>query len=245
MSVQSDGKQRGYSARSSSDHLNQHIRAKGTPPEANIVSASFIKLTTSISEKWVCADQQRFDALNCSGLERGGEISVGCGPQDHRLKAAVRCHSYDVLYFDLNTVGIWINKQRDSLCLWCKIAQELQTFVQDRLDVCIVTPVTLPPGRFILATRPALTGSIPMRNRTGNVVVAALAARADIMPPLATINAGRRLTRLAASSCNCSAANPQPTETQSPRSCCQQIRPRPILRERPERKQRTARATRC
>ena len=40
------------------------------------------------------------------------------------------------------------------------------------------TPVTLPPGRLRLATRPSLTGSLPVAKTIGTVVVAALAASA-------------------------------------------------------------------
>jgi hypothetical protein len=42
----------------------------------------------------------------------------------------------------------------------------------------VVTPVTLPPGRLKLATRPALTGSEPMPKTTGIDVVAPFAADA-------------------------------------------------------------------
>jgi len=41
-----------------------------------------------------------------------------------------------------------------------------------------LTPVTLPLGRFRLATRPSLTGSLPVTNKIGTVVVAFLAASA-------------------------------------------------------------------
>src|SRR5262249_46933882 len=41
-----------------------------------------------------------------------------------------------------------------------------------------VTPVTLPPGRLRLGTRPSCTGSPPNSKTIGTVVVAALAARA-------------------------------------------------------------------
>ena len=41
-----------------------------------------------------------------------------------------------------------------------------------------LTPVTLPPGRLRLATRPTLTGSPPVAKTIGTVVVAALAASA-------------------------------------------------------------------
>ena len=60
-------------------------------------------------------------------------------------------------------------------------------------------PVTLPPGRLRLVTRPTSTGSNPLVNTIGTVVVAALASSAAIW--LATITAtGRRnnsATRLA------------------------------------------------
>ena len=47
----------------------------------------------------------------------------------------------------------------------------------------MITPVTLPPGRFRLATRPSLTGSPPIVKTIGIVVVAALAASAAGVPP--------------------------------------------------------------
>jgi hypothetical protein len=44
-------------------------------------------------------------------------------------------------------------------------------------------PVALPPGRARLATRPSLTGSSPIPNAIGIVVVAALAAWAPAVKP--------------------------------------------------------------
>ena len=40
-----------------------------------------------------------------------------------------------------------------------------------------VTPVTLPPGRFRLATNPNCTGSVPVVKTMGIVLVAAFATR--------------------------------------------------------------------
>jgi hypothetical protein len=62
-----------------------------------------------------------------------------------------------------------------------------------------LTPVTLPPGRLRLATRPILTGSSPVAKTTGIVVVAAFAASDEALPP-AMITATWRRTRSAASS---------------------------------------------
>jgi hypothetical protein len=62
-----------------------------------------------------------------------------------------------------------------------------------------VTPVTLPPGRLKLSTKPALTGSPPIPNTIGIVVVAAFAASPEGSPPAATMTATCRPTRSAAS----------------------------------------------
>src|SRR5262249_50766543 len=56
------------------------------------------------------------------------------------------------------------------------------------------------PGRLRLATRPISTGSGPMPNTIGIVVVAALAARADGVLPGVAITATRRCARSAANS---------------------------------------------
>ena len=50
----------------------------------------------------------------------------------------------------------------------------------------LVTPVTLPPGRARLVTRPAATGSIPTWKTMGIVAVAAFAASAAGVLPGAT-----------------------------------------------------------
>jgi hypothetical protein len=50
-------------------------------------------------------------------------------------------------------------------------------------------PVALPPGRLRLGTRPKLTGSEPTVKTMGIVFVAAIAARADAMSPVAAITA--------------------------------------------------------
>ena len=61
-----------------------------------------------------------------------------------------------------------------------------------------LTPVTLPPGRLRLATKPAPTGSKPVTKTTGIVVVAALAAWIELSPPIVTMTVTPRLTKSAA-----------------------------------------------
>jgi hypothetical protein len=59
-------------------------------------------------------------------------------------------------------------------------------------------PVTLPPGRLKLATRPCLTGSTPVAKTIGMVEVAAFAACTAGSPPVAAMTAtGRRTSSVA------------------------------------------------
>src|SRR5262245_18168131 len=62
-----------------------------------------------------------------------------------------------------------------------------------------LTPVIFPPGRFRLMTKPDLTGSSPLVNTIGIVLVAVLAASAAGGPP-PTITATLRRIKSAASS---------------------------------------------
>ena len=65
-------------------------------------------------------------------------------------------------------------------------------------EVKRLAPVTLPPGRLRLFTKPTFTGkSLPVKT-IGIVDVAAFAASAGRSPPAATITATRRLTKWAA-----------------------------------------------
>ena len=60
----------------------------------------------------------------------------------------------------------------------------------------LLTPVRLPPGRFKLVTRPSCTGSKPVSNTIGIVLVATLAATASAL--FAAITVTWRRTRSAA-----------------------------------------------
>ena len=71
--------------------------------------------------------------------------------------------------------------------------------------VRMARPVRLPPGRAMLATSPAATGSVPVSNTTGIDDVASFATRAASNPPAAVITSTLRATRSAASSGNRSA----------------------------------------
>jgi hypothetical protein len=60
-----------------------------------------------------------------------------------------------------------IDQERDSLRLWREFAQQFKALWYQRAGVK-ATPVALPPGRFILATKPTFTGWAPFANTIGN-----------------------------------------------------------------------------
>src|SRR5262249_57632213 len=70
-----------------------------------------------------------------------------------------------------------------------ELVQQLQA--SPSVETRKLTPVTLPPGRLRLATRPSRTGSVPVTNTIGTFVVAALAASAGRRLPTITLT-GRR-----------------------------------------------------
>ena len=67
------------------------------------------------------------------------------------------------------------------------ISHSKPNFFASKTDVAVIRPVTLPPGRLKLATRPDLTGSLLVMIRMGIVEVAAFAANAPASPPPARI----------------------------------------------------------
>jgi len=77
-----------------------------------------------------------------------------------------------------------------------ELAEELQALRTVRFTRKL-TPVRVPPGWLRLATRPALTGSKPLTNTIGVVVVAVL-ARLETSPPMVTMTATWRRTKSAA-----------------------------------------------
>jgi hypothetical protein len=67
------------------------------------------------------------------------------------------------------------------------ISHSRPNFLASRVDVAVIKPVMLPPGRLKLATKPDLTGSLLVLIRMGVVEVAALAANAAPSPPPAVL----------------------------------------------------------
>ena len=71
------------------------------------------------------------------------------------------------------------HQHRDGRGRGDELAQDLQPFGSQKPGTKLM-PVTLPPGRLRLATSPSTTGSLPVANTIGTVMVAALAASAAL-----------------------------------------------------------------
>ena len=112
--------------------------------------------------------------------------SPSCAPPPARLCASASAFGI-----------VRVDQHGNAWSLGHQLVQQLQP-LRRKLAVNAVTPVTLPPGRLRLATRPVLTGSSPARRRSGSSWLPLLAASAAA-PPLATITATWRRTKSAAS----------------------------------------------
>ena len=141
---------------------------------------------------------------------REGCLKIGFSASCQHLQASpesvgrrfgLRCISRDV-----RIAGV--NKQRDRLAEGSSSRRSSKRF-GPRILVKTLTPVRLPPGRLKLSTRPVLTGSAPVTNTIGMVLVAAFAA-ADAGASRATITATPRLTSSPASEVN-GCIDPQPS----------------------------------
>ena len=86
-----------------------------------------------------------------------------------------------------------VDQHRDHCHIGHQLAQQFQS-LRPSTPVKKFTPVTLPPGRLRLSTRPSLTGSPPTEKTIGTVVVAAFAASAEAGFPTITAT-GRRPVR--------------------------------------------------
>ena len=91
---------------------------------------------------------------------------------------------------------IRIDQYPDDRCLGHDLAQQVEP-LRPSPPARKLAPVTLPPGRFRLATRPSLTGSSPVAKTIGIVAVASLAARAAGKPLAQMTRAGRRTSSTA------------------------------------------------
>ena len=106
------------------------------------------------------------------------EVTFGAGIQDMQLQPEGTSRRLHLLSVGLGKSGFgWVDEERHDARRGNQLVQQLQQLWR-YLHVRLVTPVTLPPGRLRLATRPSRTGSEPSSKTIGMVVVAAFAASA-------------------------------------------------------------------
>jgi len=93
-----------------------------------------------------------------------------------------------------------VYEQRHDLCLRNQLGKQLSRLGTSSAAM-VLKPVTLPPGRARLATRPIATGSPPLKKTIGIVEVWLFAA-STAASPLAAITSTLRPTRSAANAGN-------------------------------------------
>ena len=127
-----------------------------------------------LEEKQGRADHEPAGSLDQSREDRI-EVAFGAGVEDMEVqpegmsrRLQVDCRS---------AAGRRVDQKSDDSRGGDQLVQQFQP-LRRNYRVNWVTPVTLPPGRLRLATRPSWTGSLPISKTIGMVVVAAFAASA-------------------------------------------------------------------
>src|SRR6516164_3323312 len=149
------------------------------------------ELSALVDEECVNAHQKRARPLLNERHESRVEFIFFCGTQDMnfpKARAAACACLVSVSAFGLSGL---LSTEIAAACGTSSCSNSICLATRSALNR--LTPVTLPPGRLKLATRPSLTGSPPVAKRIGMVAVAAFAASATAGLPLATIIATRRL----------------------------------------------------
>src|SRR5215467_7475477 len=132
-------------------------------------------------KKGIATNDHRARLVLSKRCESAFEIICLAGSHDKNLHAKALCGVLNVFRLILR-VGITRIAIGEALgTISCSRA----SLLEPSRAAYTLTPVALPPGRLRLATSPALTGSSPVVKTIGTVVVAALAARAEMVPPVA------------------------------------------------------------
>src|SRR5262245_16049789 len=145
-------------------------------------------------------DEQGIRSLAPDAVKGGFDFTAGVGVEDldlqgHRASGGLHVSNRRFGAFYLG----WVDEHGNQSSPLGTSSRRSSSRFAVNSPLKILMPVTLPPGRARLATRPSLTGSSPEVKAMGIVVVAALAAEVAGSPGVA-ITATRRRTRSLASS---------------------------------------------
>ena len=130
------------------------------------------------SQKRIWADEEAVGATAYKGCE--GSINLVAIARVRTWDLQPECVSsrVDSFHGSLGNLNISrIYEYANASGLWQQLTQESRLFAVTS-ELKKLMPVALPPGRDRLATRPCLTGSSPILNTIGIVVVVAFAASA-------------------------------------------------------------------
>jgi hypothetical protein len=141
-------------------------------------------LFAPIGQECIACDDERANAIMSDGLERGVDRARRRDVEDNELQPkgrAASCKSRD--WSDVSAM-FGLTSRPTVIAVgtnWCSSSSRFGP--SSALNQ--LTPVTLPPGRLRLATRPYLRGSSLLVKTIGIVLVAALATIAGSVPPVA------------------------------------------------------------
>src|SRR5262249_742213 len=127
--------------------------------------------------EWARTCEQRTSAASDERCEGCLDVPLVAGIVPDELRPDRLRRGLPGSSLGLHLRSVRVDKHGNCCRLGYELPQQLQPLGPSVLEKK-TTPVTLPPGRLRLATRPSLTGSLPLANTIGTVVVAALAARA-------------------------------------------------------------------
>src|SRR5215510_12364441 len=132
-------------------------------------------------EEWLASDEQCNSRTLCERCKGRLDVAVAAGFDNHEFLSARVRRGLHISQLSLSVSGVFeFGSTSIAIApgLGINWRSSSSRFVTDALERKL-TPVVLPPGRLRLATRPLMTGSLPVTNTIGTVVVAALAASAE------------------------------------------------------------------
>src|SRR5262245_6348179 len=175
-----------------------YVGALGIEHRELVTGGKIDQPSPDVCEQRIREDEDRASLGAVEIVERGIEVALGDGMHDvdFQPKRRGRCLRLRAVGYGIGIARI--DQNTDHAGGGNKPCSNCNCFATNVLARKL-TPVTLPPGLFMLTTRPNFTGSAPIANTMGMLEVAALAASAAAVAPPVAITVTRRATNSAAS----------------------------------------------
>src|SRR5215471_10425141 len=140
------------------------------------------ELIVPIVEEHIAVDQECTDGLLSRRRESLVDLIHGAGGQDNHLLSDATGSRLDGCG-SLRGLAGFVRKPINFAC--GTSSRNIPSRFATSVLMKLITPVALPPGRFMLVTKPTFIGSLPFENTIGIIAVAALAAIAELAVPVA------------------------------------------------------------